>query len=137
MKLVRTIAGDHLTREERQNAVEYPTDIERPKTRGDCLPGGCNEERPCPWVSCDKHLYLDVNPTSGSIKLNFPTLAVDELAETCSLDVADRGGVILDYVGDVMNLTRERIRQCETRALEHLQESPLMPASAGIFGSDR
>jgi imidazoleglycerol phosphate dehydratase HisB len=100
------------------------------------LEGG-NGERPCPWVSCKFHLYLDVNPVSGGVKLNFPTLEVDELAETCALDVADRGGAVLEYVGDVMNLTQERIRQYETQAIAHLQESPLIPASSGIFVDDR
>jgi hypothetical protein len=92
--------------------------------------------RPCVFSSCKHHLHLDVNPTSGSIRLNFPTLEVDELAETCSLDVADRGGATLDQVGDLLNLTRERIRQVELKAIEHIAESPLIPASAGIFSSD-
>lgn len=29
----------------------------RPRTRLDCLPGGCNEQRPCPWVTCKWHLW--------------------------------------------------------------------------------
>src|SRR4029077_6719314 len=32
-----------------------PQDIERPRPRGDCVGG----ERPCPFVSCAHHLYLD------------------------------------------------------------------------------
>ena len=63
------------------------------------------------------HLYLDVNPESGAIKLNFPHLEVWEMAETCSLDVADRGGITLEEVGAILNLTRERIRQVEVRGL--------------------
>ena len=127
LKPRHTIAGYHLTREERRNAVEYTADVERPRTRGDCVDG----ERPCPFVTCKFHLYLDVNPTSGSIHLTYPTLEVDELAETCALDIADRGGAYLEYIADLLNLTRERIRQIETMALAHAQES--MPASAGIF----
>jgi hypothetical protein len=50
---------------------------------------------------------LDVNPTSGSIRLTYPTLEVDELAETCALDIADRGGSVLEYVADLLNLTGE------------------------------
>lgn len=30
--------------------------------------------RPCAFVSCRHHLYLDVNPESGAIKVNFPGL---------------------------------------------------------------
>jgi DNA-directed RNA polymerase sigma subunit (sigma70/sigma32) len=58
-----------------------------------------------------------VNPDSGAIKLNFPHLEVWEMAETCSLDVADRGGITLEDVGSILNLTRERIRQVEVRGL--------------------
>ncbi|MBU6161975.1 MAG: DNA-binding protein, partial [Myxococcales bacterium] len=77
--------------------------------------------RPCPWVSCKFHLYLDVNPETGSIKLNFPDLEVWEMPETCALDVADRGGITLEEVGEILNLTRERIRQVEVHGLEKLQ----------------
>lgn len=89
----------------------------RPRTRGDCR----DAPRPCPFVGCKHHLYLDVNPETGTIKLNFPDLEPWELAETCSLDVADRGGAVLEDVGGIMNLTRERIRQVEVRALFQLK----------------
>jgi len=93
---------------------------ERPVTRADCLTGGCNEARPCPWVSCKHHLYLDVSPFTGSIKLNFPDLEVWERGETCALDVAERDGVTLEEIGEHMNLTRERVRQVLVDALEAL-----------------
>ena len=73
------------------------------------------------FISCKHHLYLDVNPATGSIKLNFPDKEVWEMAETCALDVADRGGITLEEVGAIMNLTRERIRQVETRGLLKLR----------------
>jgi len=72
-------------------------------------------------VSCKHHLYLDVNPETGSIKLNFPDLEVWEMKETCSLDVADRTGATLEEVGEILNLTRERIRQVEVRGLIKLK----------------
>ena len=95
-------------------------DTTRPKTRAECVQGA-NEPRPCPFVSCKYHLFLDVNPRSGAIKINFPDLEVHELAETCALDVADRGGVTLDEVGAAMNLVRERIRQLETKGIAQLK----------------
>ena len=115
----RTIAPKRLTKEEiRMGALLYPImDHERPASRGDCREGA----RPCPFVSCKYHLYLDVNPVTGSIKLNFPHLEVWEMAETCALDVADRGGVTLEEVGEILNLTRERIRQVEVRGLLSLK----------------
>jgi hypothetical protein len=61
---------------------------------------GCNAIRPCPWVSCKYHLYLQVDPMrSGGVQMDFPARHVDEMAETCALDVADRGGAILEEVG--------------------------------------
>ena len=115
----KTIAMKRLTKEElRIGALLYPTpDIERPATRGECKEG----IRPCPWVSCKYHLYLDVNPETGSIKLNFPDVEVHEMKDTCSLDVADRNGITLEEVGEIMNLTRERVRQVEVRGLIKLK----------------
>jgi len=90
----------------------------RPRSRADCATG----PRPCLFIACKHHLYLDVNPATGSIKLNFPDKEVWELEQTCALDVADRGGITLEEVGSIMNLTRERIRQVETRGLAKLRE---------------
>ncbi|MGA9526088.1 MAG: sigma factor-like helix-turn-helix DNA-binding protein [Myxococcaceae bacterium] len=91
----------------------------RPKTRADCV----NGPRPCLFVSCKHNLYLDVNPETGSIKLNFPDKEIFELEYTCALDVAEKGGITLEEVGAIMNLTRERIRQVETRGLMKLREA--------------
>jgi hypothetical protein len=115
----KTIAMKRLTKEEiRLGALLYPPEeVDKPKTRAECMTG----QRPCPFISCKHHLYLDVNPETGSIKLNFPDLEVWEMKETCSLDVADRGGVTLEEVGEILNLTRERIRQVEVRGLLKLK----------------
>ena len=115
----KTIAGKRLTRAEIQEGIRLVDDMwyERPKTRADCVDG----PRPCPFVSCKFHLYLDVNPHNGNIKLNFPGREVWELPETCALDVADRGGTTLEEAGALLNLTRERIRQLEHLALASLR----------------
>jgi hypothetical protein len=89
----------------------------RPKTRAECVDG----PRPCLFVSCKHNLYLDVNPKTGSIKLNFPDKEIWELPETCALDVAERGGITLEEVGAIMNLTRERVRQLEMKGLNRLR----------------
>jgi len=89
----------------------------RPQSRQECL----NRKHPCMFVSCKHHLYLDVNPETGSIKFNFPDKEVWEMKETCSLDVADRGGITLEEVGEILNLTRERIRQVEVKGLNKLR----------------
>lgn len=109
-----TIPATHLTREERRVGalVVYP-DVDRPATRGDCR----DMPRPCPFTSCSHHLYLDVG-ADGALKLNHPEREVWELTETCSLDVADRGGVTLEEAGAFLGITRERIRQVEEMAVE-------------------
>jgi hypothetical protein len=125
----KTIAMKRLTREElRQGALMYPpVDIPRPTTREECR----GEMRPCPWVACKHHLYLDINPETGSIKINFPDLEPWELKHTCALDVAERGGITLEEVGEIMNLTRERIRQVEVRGLLKLKMGSPSPDELG------
>jgi hypothetical protein len=114
-----TIAMKRLTREEMRQgaALAQFLDYDKPKVRGECA----SAARPCPFVSCKHHLYLDVNPETGSIKVNFPHLEVWEMEETCALDVAARGGITLEEVGEILNLTRERIRQVEVRGLLKLK----------------
>lgn len=97
--------------------------IKRPTSRDECAPTSDEGDhcRPCPWVGCKWHLYLDVNPDSGSIQYNFPDVAPEDLhrmRETCALDV---GETTLEKVGGLMNLTRERVRQIELRALAKLK----------------
>lgn len=92
----------------------------RPKTRGECSGG----ERPCPFVGCKYHLYIDVT-VHGRIKMNFPDLEPEDLPVSCVLDVADLGGVALETVGEQMNITRERTRQIEVMALEKIDSKSL------------
>jgi hypothetical protein len=115
----KTIALKRLTRAELQlGAMLYPpVDDPRPKTRSECR----GEQRPCPWVACKHHLYLDINPETRSIKLNFPELEPWELEHTCALDIAEAGALTLEEIGKVTNLTRERVRQVEVRGLLKLQ----------------
>lgn len=109
-----------LTQKEIDEADAVIAEFERfrPKTRADCKDG----PRPCPWLSCKFHLYLDVNPKNGALKKNFPDLEPWELKETCALDVADQGPSTLEIVGEYLNLTRERIRQLETDGKQKLQD---------------
>src|SRR5258706_3212656 len=114
----RTISVKRMTKRELEiGRLVYPEqDYEKPKLRSECIDGA----RPCPFVSCKHHLSLDVSSRTGAIKLNFPDLEVWEMTETCALDIADRGGTTLEEVGAIMNLTRERIRQVEVKALAKL-----------------
>ena len=129
----KTIAGKRLTRAEIQEGIRLQDELwyERPKTRADCVDG----PRPCPWVSCKYHLYLDVKEETQSIKLNFPHLEVWEMEQTCALDVAEQGGLTLEEVGHILNLTRERVRQVEVGGLEHLKQTGLIEDIDRIFGA--
>jgi hypothetical protein len=84
-------------------------DVDRPRTRGDCAEG----ERPCPFVGCRYHLAVDVLDT-GSLRIT-GDLDLEAMRSTCSLDVADQGEHTLLEVGELLNLTRERVRQIEER----------------------
>jgi len=110
-------ASHHEARLALETAEALEAEIDRPHKRSECAEG----PRPCPHVSCRHHLYLDVNPQTGTIKLNFPDLEVWELAFSCALDVADLGGTAIELVSELMNVTRERIRQIEMQALSRLQ----------------
>jgi len=114
----RTISVKRMTKRELEiGRLLYPErDYWKPRTRAECADG----PRPCPFVSCKHHLFVDVSARTGAIKLNFPDLEVWEMNESCALDVADRGGTTLEDVGAIMNLTRERIRQVEVKALAKL-----------------
>lgn len=93
----------------------------RPQHRRDCLPGGTNSVRPCPWVSCRHHLLLNCEGE----RIEELAQEVTELPHTCSLDVAeitDETGrsVILSQLEPYFGVTRERIRQLELRSVQKL-----------------
>jgi hypothetical protein len=119
----KTVAAIRLHRDERLGPDELldPSAYDRPLTRGDCELDGENERRPCPWASCSFHLALDVDEKTGALKINFPHLEIWEMPVTCALDVADRGGVTLDEVGKILNVTRERTRQIEAEGLAKIK----------------
>ncbi len=116
-----TLKPKRLSSDERVDLDEMREEMEslRPKTREDCR----GKSRPCPWVGCQFHLYLDVKP-NGNITFNFVDLEPWELEETCALDIVEREqGVTLETVGVIMNLTRERVRQVESVAKQKLRDT--------------
>lgn len=74
--------------------------------------------RPCVFVACKHALFLDVSET-GSIILNFPHLDPGQMPvdRSCTLDLAERGAMTLEDIAVATNLTRERVRQIELKAL--------------------
>jgi hypothetical protein len=120
----REVAAMTLTTRQLERETVIDLDPEplppRPKTRGECA----NGPRPCPWVSCRHHLYLEAQPT-GSIKFIFPDLEPEEMKESCSLDVADRGEQTIVTVAQLMNVTRVRIDQIEYKVHRKLRMLPM------------
>lgn len=93
-------------------------DVRRPRHRRDCLPGGFNEQRPCPFYGCTRHLGIVVDEETGAIKIR----DIMEMVHTCDADVAEIGGILgsgrgegvtLEEIGEIMSLTPERVRQIE------------------------
>lgn len=121
-----SVSLERLPKRDRMVAAEVERVLERdqpvahirlPQTRAECA----GVARPCPFVSCRWHMFLDVSPKTGAIKLNFPDLEPDEIPQTCVLDVVDAGGETLDGIARLMNMTRERVRQIEDMGLKKMR----------------
>jgi len=109
-------------------SVEPIVDV-RPVTRADCKDG----PRPCPWFGCKHHIGIDVlgsrirrvGASFGRRESDDDIVdaIMDSDHDTCVLDVVDREGEqTLEQVGARLDITRERIRQIEQKALDKLQE---------------
>lgn len=77
-------------------------------TKGRCLK--CSE--PCKDLKCRHHLYAD-------LKL-WQIAAAAPCSVTCTIKLGTLGGMTLDDVGLYLGMTRERIRQIESKALTKL-----------------
>lgn len=124
VRIVRSLTISHrnISRKdlaENRYILDEVADIPRPSTRGDCA----DVPRPCPYVGCRHHLYLDAS-RGGSIRFAFPDIAPEEMPaeSSCSLDIAEQGECSLEQIGHAMNVTRERIRQIETIATRKLRK---------------
>jgi hypothetical protein len=92
---------------------------ERPTHYSDCLPGGINAARPCPWVSCRSHLYLTLSK-KGSLKIAFPGKGVEDLETSCLNDVLARhkGELSLEHIGQAVGVTHQRVSQILKKVLK-------------------
>ena len=86
----------------------------RPTVRSQCA----NIGRPCPYVACKHHLYLDMT-SSRAMLMNFPDAEPWDLEQSCTLDLAEHfgGGMTLEQIGHVLGVTRERVWQLEASAI--------------------
>ena len=58
-------------------------------------------------------VWLEIGELSG--------VEVEAMTSTCALDLADGEGATLDEIGAAQNISRERVRQIELEAIEHLR----------------
>lgn len=113
--------------------------LTRPVTRADCA----HVPRPCPFVTCKYNLSIDVTPAGaisvGTMRIeSLPEKATAERTErfvdlvsshlldvghSCALDEADGEGLTLHEVGNMVGVTRERIRQIEAKAMRRMRQS--------------
>ncbi len=111
----------------RGDAPEYEG-RQLPDTRAECLPGGAAHYRPCPFVSCRHHLYLE-SRSRNRVLLNFPAFEWDQIPETCALDAADRGPMTLYGIARRLNITRDAVRQTmESRVFVRLRDEKVVQA---------
>ena len=105
---------------QRGAADAEPAPSLRPRTRGDCS----QRRRPCPFISCRHHLFIEVTP-AGSIKMAFgdDIERLTQMEETCSLDVADRGEHDMNRIGRYLGVTPARIQQEVSQALAKLRSA--------------
>lgn len=102
---------------EAMDSTTWADTNDRPTTRGQCKCG----PRPCPWVGCRFHLFMEESTTGRpGLVFNWPDREPWEIPQTCSLDVAE-GSRTLEEVGHFLNVTRERIRQVEEVALRKVK----------------
>ena len=89
---------------EKFDMLWYP----RPAKREDCL----NNIRPCPWISCKFHMiWMLSKPELKDLSDDGFVDKIMNLKETCVIDVADRQGSTLEEIGQILGISRERVRQ--------------------------
>ena len=94
----------------------------RPLVWGDCQPGGSNESRPCPWVTCRYHLWSSQRMAGGRGTFTVKGPPPWEMSETCALDVAEKGGLELDTVGALLGLSMQRVHQLQEGAMAKMKD---------------
>lgn len=119
---------------DRSKAVHTPAlrvlPDDRPVTRADCLPGGTNAERPCPYLGCKHHLALETDGSGGVREM----LDWDDGQPSCALDVADQGSHGLRETGDLLGLTKQWTREIELRAISKVKNTAVGREMVDLLG---
>lgn len=106
-----------VTRRHLRLVQDYGLPRSLPATRGECL----GHEGPCPHVSCRHHLAADVT-FAGAVVTRW---APEEEPErpSCSLDVAEQGGLSMEETATILGCSRERVRQIEEKAMRKMRKN--------------
>lgn len=114
-----------VTDEELEAADRLHADM--PRRLEDC-PG---DDEQCPFVACRYHLWTDIESRNvrygkkgGQREYRRDLVPTDAWGSwaTCALRAARQGPRTLDEVGDLLGVTRERVRQIQVAAIAHLAE---------------
>jgi len=96
----------------------------RPVRRLECLPGGWNEQRPCPFIECRYHLaHPDIRRRrlrrNGTLQ---PPRAWNDGLPTCALDLVEDGTRYeRDQVAELLGVSVEGVRWIEVNAGKFLR----------------
>jgi hypothetical protein len=96
--------------------INHAKTFTRPRFRWQCegIP------RPCIFASCKYNMYLKNFTNCGKdFKITFPNIDIWDMdpEASCCLDIADQGSHTLHEISEILNVTRERVRQIEGKAL--------------------
>ena len=120
----------------------------RPTKRWECKSG----PRPCPWIGCEYHLFVDVDVDNGSLwghpAIGFPRAMPDWIPvhstkthdterrllklfdddrDSCALDVAERGEHTNRETGEAMGLSIRQVKEIATPARQAMFEGGREP----------
>ncbi len=90
-----------------------------PRRRSDCL----KRRKPCPWVRCKHHFMWLMWDKLRDKSDHEIADCITKMKSSCVLDMVDKyREMTLEQVGQVLNLTRERIRQIEEKAITRVRK---------------
>ena len=101
-----------------------------PVTRGDCI----DAQRPCPYVSCKWHLLTTIASDGRMYKArdfderdpDSIVAALVEMSETCTLDVADKGGMSEEEIGDIYGVSADKMKRDSMTAVARARARIMM-----------
>jgi len=110
----------------RQRKAQRKRGVYRPIDNGsarlnvyDQTDGACMDlVAPCDRIDC-RYNVIELE----SIRVGRPAEHIQDATEPCALRLADRGGMTLQEVADVIGVSRERIRQIEESALRRMRRA--------------